>query len=369
MNLNQYMNEGISQLLKTVGRYHLNNPRGLAFLMKTVPEIKKSAKRRDSKEKEGLHVPPFLIASVTSQCNLHCAGCYSRASGACSDETRQTADMDGQAWRNIFAQASGLGVSFIILAGGEPLMRRDVILAATDFPNMVFPVFTNGTLIDEAYLALFERHRNLIPVFSIEGDEQATDIRRGQGAYRTVEDVMRHFEKKKMLFGTSVTVTKENMEEVTQDSFVEGLRNQGCGVLFYVEYVPMQQGTEHLMLNDRDVKKMQRITTNLRERFSDMIVVSFPGDEEETGGCLASGRGFFHISASGGAEPCPFAPYSQIDLKKDSLEDALRSGFFMELRKLAARAGHDGGCTLFAHKDEVVALCDKQQGVLCERDE
>ncbi len=366
MNLNQYMNEGIARLLKTAGRFYLNNPKGLAFLIKTVPEIKKSAKRREKKEKEGLHVPPFLIASVTSKCNLHCTGCYSRASGACGDGESQAVDMDKQEWGNVFAQASELGVSFIILAGGEPLMRTDVVQAASDFPNMIFPLFTNGTLVSEEYLTMFECHRNLIPVFSIEGDEQATDKRRGQGAYSKVENVMRHFAKKKMLFGTSVTVTKENMEEVTQDSFVENLRSQGCGVLFYVEYVPVQQGTEYLMLTDEDVKKMQRLTTDLRERFLDMIVVSFPGDEEETGGCLASGRGFFHISASGGAEPCPFAPYSHIDLKENSLETALRSEFFMELRSLAACAGHDGGCTLFAHKDEVSALCVKQRDALCE---
>ncbi len=359
MNLNQYMNEGISQLVKTAGRFYLNNPKGLAFLMKTAPEIKRSAKQRERKERAGLHVPPFLIASVTSQCNLHCTGCYSRASGACTDAVNGNADLSGQEWENLFMQASELGVSFVILAGGEPLMRRDVIRAAAGFPNMVFPVFTNGMLIDETYLALFERHRNLIPVFSIEGDEKATDQRRGPGAYRTVAGVMRHLQKRKMLFGTSVTVTKENMEKVTQDSFVEGLRNRGCGVLFYVEYVPVQPGTERLMLDEGDVKKMQEMTRTLRGRFADMVVVSFPGDEEETGGCLASGRGFFHINAAGGAEPCPFAPYSLIDLKEGRLEDALRSGFFMELRDLTARVGHNGGCTLFAHNEEVAALAGR----------
>ena len=42
MNLNEYMNRGISLLLKTAGRYYFNNPRGIAFLAKTVPEIKKT---------------------------------------------------------------------------------------------------------------------------------------------------------------------------------------------------------------------------------------------------------------------------------------------------------------------------------------
>ena len=239
-------------------------------------------------------------------------------------------------------------------------MRRDVIRSASSFPNIIFPIFTNGTLINENDLAMFERYRNLIPVFSIEGEEQATDLRRGAGAYQTVQNVMRRFAKRKLLFGASVTVTKENLEDVTQDGFVKSLRRSGCGVLFYVEYVPVQPRTEYLMLDDKDMKQMQKKINILREHSSDMIIVSFPGDETETGGCLASGRGFFHINASDGAEPCPFAPYSHINLKRDSLESVLESGFFTELRDLAARVGHNGGCTLFSHRDEVAALRDQQ---------
>lgn len=167
---------------------------------------------------------------------------------------------------------------------------------------------------------------------------------------------MRHLAGKKMLFGTSVTVTKENMMDVTQENFAKGLRDRGCGVLFYVEYVPVQPETEYLMLDEEDVKKMQGTTERLRKQFPDMILVSFPGDEEATGGCLASGRGFFHISASGGAEPCPFSPYSKLNLKANSLKEALQSEFFSELRGIAARAGHNGGCTLFDHRAEVAAL-------------
>ena len=44
-----------------------------------------SEKMTRSKDAEGEHVPAFLIASITSSCNLHCAACYSRANHACSD--------------------------------------------------------------------------------------------------------------------------------------------------------------------------------------------------------------------------------------------------------------------------------------------
>ncbi len=354
MNLNQFIDKGIVQLVKKAGRYYLNNPRGIAFLAKIAPEIKKSTKIRQRHEDGGLHVPPLVIASVTSRCNLHCAGCYARATGGCGDAA--ASDMTAAQWEKIFGEASGMGVSFVLLAGGEPLMRRDVIDSAAKFQNMVFPIFTNGTMIDDAYMKLFARNRNLIPVFSIEGDREMTDGRRGTGAYDTVQGVMQQFNKRKMLFGASVTVTKENMDAVTTQGFVDGLHKDGCGLLFFVEYVPIEPGTEALMLDGRDIKRLQGAVKGLKQTFDDMILVSFPGDEEAMGGCLASGRGFFHVNATGGAEPCPFSPYAELNLKTDSIEDVLRSGFFGELRSIAAGAEHNGGCTLFDHEDEVRAL-------------
>ena len=64
-----------------------------------------------------------------------------------------------------------------------------------------------------------------------------------------------------------------------------------------------------------------------------MVFVSFPGDEKSSGGCVAAGRGFFHINSHGGAEPCPFSPYSDINVRDTSLKEALNSGLFRALRE------------------------------------
>lgn len=47
-----------------------------------------------------------------------------------------------------------------------------------------------------------------------------------------------------------------------------------------------------------------------------MVFLSFSGDEKYVGGCLAAGRGFFHINANGEVEPCPFSPYSDVNSKE-----------------------------------------------------
>lgn len=92
----------------------------------------------------------------------------------------------------------------------------------------------------------------------------------------------------------------------------------------------------------------------LRETQRDMLLISFPGDERASGGCLAAGRGFFHINARGGAEPCPFSPYSDTSLQDVSLKEAMRSPLFRRLREDGNLTGiHTGGCALFEQEETV----------------
>ena len=107
--------------------------------------------------KEGSACTPFLIASITSVCNLHCAGCYARESGACHDGASPNKLVAGE-WGRIFREAEKAGIGFVLLAGGEPLERRDVLISAAEHKNIIFPVFTNGTLLNREYITLFNKN-------------------------------------------------------------------------------------------------------------------------------------------------------------------------------------------------------------------
>ncbi|HWS29678.1 MAG TPA: radical SAM protein [Clostridia bacterium] len=350
------MNGGIKDITDTANQFYLGDKRGQAFMLNLISSLHKSAKVRSRYEKGGTHIPPFLISSIATNCNLHCTGCYARANGACSDEVQQN-EMGLADWRRIFTEASEIGISFVLLAGGEPLMRRDMIELAAQYANMIFPIFTNGTMIDGGYLTLFDDHRNLIPVLSIEGAESQTDERRGRGVSEILSNTAEAFKRKGILYGVSVTVTRENKDYVTGGEFLRGLRERGCGLLFYVEYVPIEKNTEYLVLNENELQELQTRIDLFRKNKQNkgIILVSFPGDEEAMGGCLAAGRGFFHISANGGAEPCPFSPYSEMNLKTQSILEVLRSPFFERVRAIGAAEAphHKGGCTLFQFENEV----------------
>ncbi len=359
-NLTEYLNTSVENLVRSAWRSTLSNPKESAFLTRMLAVQKSAAKKRSESEKAGLHMPPFLIASIATRCNLHCAGCYARANRSCRDEP-DARELSAEEWKRIFREASESGVSFVLLAGGEPLLRGDVLRSAAETPNVIFPVFTNGTMIDGPRLEWFDAARNVIPVLSLEGGESSTDARRGAGTFRRLENLMDRLREKGIFYGCSITVTRENQKEVTDGGFVGHLGEKGCRLIFFVEYVPVQAGTENLAPADTDRCFLADRLEMLRARYRSVVFLSFPGDEKALGGCLAAGRGFFHINALGGAEPCPFSPYSDVSLKNRALADALRSPLFGGIQgKGLNDIPHDGGCALFQHRDSVLGILEAQ---------
>ena len=357
-NIQEYLADGVENIVKDALRASLRNPKEILFLRKFSKNAKKATKTRQEYEKTGQNIPVFLIASITSSCNLHCTGCYSRSNQSCNDNTPIN-QLSDEEWEDIFSQAKEMGISFIVLAGGEPLLRDGVISKATNFPEILFPVFTNGTLLNDDYLKLFDNNRNLVPIFSIEGDEEITDSRRGNGVYKQLVDSMELMKKNNIIFGVSLTFTNNNLSPLVSNEFIDKLHDYGCKVVFFIEYVPVNGKTSELAPGDAERELLLDNLERLRNEYPDMLFMSFPGDEKESGGCLAAGRGFFHINSHGGAEPCPASPYSDINVKDTSLMEALNSKLFKSLRNgTLLMDGHEGGCVLFEHKEEVEKLLE-----------
>lgn len=352
-DLQEYLIAGVEGVVSEAIKATFKNPKESAFMLRFAAASRTASKKRRKAEDIGEHIPPFLIASITSKCNLHCAGCYSRCNHATvdSEPVRQLTDEE---WQNVFDEAEELGISFILLAGGEPMLRRGVIEAAGKKQNILFPIFTNGTYLDEKYLELFDKCRNLIPVMSIEGSRELTDERRGAGIYDKLIANMDEIKKRGLIFGASVTVTTRNYREVTSQAFLDSLAEKGCKVVIFVEYVPVTEESRELAPTDAEREFMQNEIIRLRETRPEMVYISFPGDEKSSGGCVAAGRGFFHINSHGGAEPCPFSPYSDINVKDSSLKDAMNSPLFRKLRDEGyLLEDHSGGCILYEKRELV----------------
>lgn len=351
-----YLNESVERLIKSVLKETVDNPKETKFLISQTISQKHQANLRNEQEKAERHIPTFLIASITQRCNLHCSGCYSRGRNMCSDKPISKS-LTSDEWADIFAQAENLGISFCILAGGEPLLRKDVLEKAAEIKKIVFPVFTNGTLFNDETTDIFDRYRNLIPILSIEGDSTETNKRRGEGVAEKIENTIQNLNSKGILFGVSITLTKDNYFKILSTNFLNYLEQTGARIVFLIAYSATAKDTKQLELSDIHRADIQNRLECARKKYRKLWFLSFPGDEEYMGGCLAGGRGFFHISPTGAAEPCPFSPYSDRNLRNVSLKEALESPLFQKL-SLAGLVGgeHDGGCALIEHEEEVKKL-------------
>jgi MoaA/NifB/PqqE/SkfB family radical SAM enzyme len=317
---------------------------------------KKAAAVRKQHGGEGVLVPPVMIISITSRCNLTCAGCYMHGRGK-----MPKAEMSPEVLASVTSQAAKLGVSIIVIAGGEPLVRQEEIFAlAKAHPPVLFPVFTNGLLIDDVMAEKIAACRNIVPVISFEGFREDTDQRRGGGVYDRLLSVCARLNGRDVFFGCSVTTTRKNFDNVTGEAFVRQMTGAGASVFTFVEYVPMAPGTENLVLTHEQKKTLQAVLSDYNRKFP-ALFIGFPGDEDTYGGCLAAGRGFVHISPSGDLEPCPAAPFSDTNLAAVPLDVALQSRLLARLReKPEFLTETEGGCALRANRVGVEEITGRE---------
>lgn len=332
--------------LKTAASILRTYPASAAAFARLGKGLRKAESARAKYAGDGVEVPPLMIVSTTEACNLACAGCY-----ACAHGRNPKGELSGDRIAEILDEASCLGVSVVMLAGGEPLLSHGWLEALGSHDEMVGIVFTNGTLFDERRRAWFREHRHIIPAFSLEGGEAQTDARRGSGVYAQVRAAMRSLRAEQVPFGVSLTVTRGNIDSLLRDEFTEEYVREGCRLFVYVEYVPVEAGSEPLVLSKADKKRLGEFAAASAGKYP-ALFIPFPGDEEEYGGCLAAGRGFVHVSAAGDVEPCPFAPFSDTNLKNASLREALASSFLSRIRENhhLLKEG-DGGCALWHNRE------------------
>ena len=220
------LNREIFEILRQALGISLTDPRMSLFLLGALLRQNKAARRRELWERRGVHVPPFLIASITRRCNLSCVGCYARV-----QNRPHQGEMSMGRFNELMDEAQELGFSFALLAGGEPLTRPDILDVTASHRQIIFPLFTNGTLLCEQAAKKLKRQKNVIPVLSLEGLESHTDTRRGPGVYRDLLRAMSLLKRKRIFFGVSLTVDRRNLPLLTGEPFVRRLCDALVGFL------------------------------------------------------------------------------------------------------------------------------------------
>lgn len=285
---------------------------------------------RTNREKLKCNIPWVILMDPTSACNLKCKGCWASEYGHKSQLTLDE-------MRRIITQSKELGTHFFMFTGGEPLIRKKDILTLTkENQDCIFLAFTNGTLVDDEFCEDMKKSGNLALALSVEGTQETTDDRRGDGVYQKVMDAMALLKKHKCIFGTSVCYTSKNYKAVTSDEFYDMEINAGAKFAWYFHYMPVGSNADtSLLLSPEQREYVYRAIRDKRKSRGGkgIFTVDFQNDGEYVGGCIAGGRNYFHINSEGDAEPCVFIHYSDSNIREKSVLECLRSPLFKQYYK------------------------------------
>lgn len=298
-------------------------------------------RRRRFEEQFGAAAPSFIVISPLARCNLRCQGCYAGAYG----DTEPI--LSYETMERLIDEVRGWGSRFITISGGEPTLlwkripggERGLRDLFGKYDDMLFLMYTNGTLIGDEMAAQMAELGNISPAISLEGYREETDARRGEGVYERILNAMHVLRSRRVLFGASVTYTSRNWETVGSDEFIDTLIDLGCMYAWYFMYVPVGRDPDLSLVVTparRDViarKTWEWLTGR------PIFVADFWNSGVLTKGCMAAGApgGYLHVTHRGDICPCVFMMYAKHNLHEMDSEtpllDALRSDFFEAIRE------------------------------------
>jgi MoaA/NifB/PqqE/SkfB family radical SAM enzyme len=253
---------------------------------------------------------PFSATfAVTNRCNLRCT--------YCNCPFIDPTNLDLERIATLFDRLKRMGVRRLGLAGGEPMMRRDI-------GEIVALAKSNGFYVSlNSNLTLYERHPERIALAdlvytSLDGDESAHVAARGEGSYagvlRAVQDLIAGG---KPVIAICV-VTEHSLTQI--DDLLALAERMGFRLHFQAQCtetdivrgavpasVPDERFREfwrRLLVEKRRGRPIVSSTPYLEylARWDDFSVSAYHAPHER----CAAGRGYLYVDPQGKAYPCAY---------------------------------------------------------------
>jgi len=278
-----------------------------------------------------------ITFDINDNCNRTCNHCFANSS------KKKGESVDYFFLKKALEEAREvLGCRFFNILGGEPFLEFDKIkLIAKDFRYIPFQVFTNGDLINEKIVNELKDTPNIIPLVSLEGNRQMTDKVRGEGTYDSVSRAFQFLNSSQLLFGGSVTATKENYLYLSSNEFANELIRFGVYYVWIFDLKPIGRTNNDSLCLSKEEKIIFNRRVSQINKTGPFIFINTEKDPEVIGGCPATKGTYFHIFADGSVMPCITIRYKvdQLNISKNSLITIIDSKIFKDYRNISSLKG------------------------------
>ncbi len=255
---------------------------------------------------------------LTARCNFSCKMCYIHAKE--NDKEMLHRELSADQWLELGRQAVDAGMVYLLLTGGEPMLRADFARIYEGMAKMgvILSVNTNGTYLTPELLDLFIKfppEKINITLYGMSSQKYGALCRNASGFDRAFQNILR-LKNAGITVNLNTTFTRENvddMEKIVEFAKTESIPVRSASYLF--PPVRGGEGDHHIFLSPEEQgeaaakfdwltlepEKLQSRAAKISEAIKNNA--SLPASDSRAATCTA-GRGSFWITWDGKMSPC-----------------------------------------------------------------
>lgn len=210
---------------------------------------------------------PVVVWNTTRRCNLHCMHCYTESKD--QDYANELSNAEG---KKLIDELADFGVPVLLLSGGEPFYRSDILDLATYAVGKGLRVVfsTNGSLITPEIAASVKQAGASYVGVSLDGIGDVHDKFRGvKGTFKKSLQAIHDLQDAGVKAGLRFTITRHNAHQIdeifklVEDEKIERL----C--FYHLVYVGRGRHRDKIALEPWETREVvDKIFRNTRELYS-----------------------------------------------------------------------------------------------------
>jgi len=272
-------------------------------------------------------IPVEGSLELTFRCNNNCVHCY--CNQPVDDASEKNREMDTATIKRIIGEAVDAGCLWILLTGGEPLLRPDFkeIYLYTKKKGVLITLFTNGTLINDEIADFLAQWRPFSIEITLYGATQKTyeAVTRNPGSYRQCIQGIELLLARNLPLKLKTVAIRQNVHEIPLIKSYAGR----LGLDFRFDSMintrlDRDKSSLSARLPAEDVVRLD-LEDEERLRAWKEFIDKYAGksDSDRLYPC-AAGNNSFHIDPYGNLSICSIARKESCSLKAGGFEDAWR---------------------------------------------
>lgn len=282
-------------------------------------------------------IPVSGTFELTPRCNLNCKMCYIHL--ADSELNHFGQELTAAQWISLGEEAVRRGMLYLLLTGGEPLLRNDFceIYTALSKMGLMITVNTNGTLINEKIVECFQTYQPEKVNITLYGMSDSTYARLCgvPGGFRNAIRGIKSLKQAGIRVNLNTTFTSLNiadMEDLVSFAKEEQLPIRMSSFIFpqirnlhKTESVNLSPEETGIAAAHFDELTLENSQIEKRKAFIQKCIANTapvpPAEESRMSSCMA-GRGAFWISWDGKMYPCGMLPDFCQDIRNTTFSEA-----------------------------------------------